>query len=97
MRKSANLLNEEANERRNLLRIRCADLVRVTAFNQGAMTVDVKPLEKRVKISSGDIGVVVYLDQDSDNSLKTGAESMPNSTRIHSGDDAVFVGVIQKG
>ena len=131
MRKSANLLNEEANERRNLLRIRCADLVRVTAFNQGAMTVDVKPLVKReisgtyvspppvlgvkvasipmevevegkkgavqVKISSGDIGVVVYLDQDSDNSLKTGAESMPNSTRIHSGDDAVFVGVIQKG
>ena len=131
MRKSANLLNEEANERRNLLRIRCADLVRVTAFNQGAMTVDVKPLVKReisgtyvspppvlgvkvahipmevevegkkgtvqVKISPGDIGVVVYLDQDSDNSLKTGAESMPNSTRIHSGDDAVFVGVVQKG
>lgn len=131
MRKSANLLNEEANERRNLLRIRCADLVRVMAFNQGAMTVDVKPLVKReisgtyvspppvlgvkvahipmeveiegkkgtvkVKISPGDIGVVVYLDQDSDNSLKTGAESMPNSTRIHSGDDAVFVGVVQKG
>ena len=131
MRKSANLLNEEANERRNLLRIRCADLVRVMAFDQGAMTVDVKPLVKReisgtyvspphvlgvkvaqipmevevegkkgtvqVKISPGDIGVVVYLDQDSDNSLKTGAESVPNSTRIHSGDDAVFVGAIQKG
>ena len=131
MRKSANLLNEEANERRNLLRIRCADLVRVTAFNQGAMTVDVKPLVKReisgtyvspppvlgvkvanipmevevegkkgavrVKISPGDIGVVVYLDQDSDNSLKTGAEIMPNATRIHSGDDAVFVCFVQKG
>jgi len=103
----------------------------VTAFDQGAMTVDVKPLVKReisgtyvspppvlgvkvaqipmevevegkkgtvqVKISPGDIGVVVYLDQDSDNSLKTGAESVPNSTRIHSGDDAVFVGAIQKG
>ena len=47
MRKSADLLNREASERRNLLRIRCADLVRVTAFNQGAMTVDVKPLVKR--------------------------------------------------
>ena len=51
----------------------------------------------KVKISPGDIGVVVYLDLDSDNSLKSGAESMPNSTRVHSGDDAVFVGVVQKG
>ena len=49
-----------------------------------------------VKINPGDIGVT-YLDLDSDNSIKTGAESTPNSSRVHSGDDAVFVGVVQKG
>ena len=130
-RKDPGLANLEANERKNLLKVRCADLVQVTAFNEGKMTVDVKPLVKReiggtyvspppvlgvkvanvpievevegkkgtvkVKISPGDIGVVVYLDLDSDNSLKSGAESMPNSTRVHSGDDAAFVGVVQKG
>ena len=129
--KSAELNNAEANERKNLLKIRCADLVQVTAFDAGKMTVNVKPLVKReigdtvvspppilgvkvaniplevevegkkgtvtVKINPGDIGVVVYLDLDSDNSTKTGAESAPNSSRVHSGDDAVFVGVVQKG
>ena len=130
--KSAELNNAEANERKNLLKIRCADLVQVTAFDAGKMTVNVKPLVKReigdtvvstppilgvkvaniplevevegkketvtVKINPGDIGVVVvYLDLDSDNSIKTGAESTPNSSRVHSGDDAVFVGVVQKG
>ena len=129
--KSAELNNAEANERKNLLKIRCADLVQVTAFDAGKMTVNVKPLVKReigdtvvspppilgvkvaniplevevegkkgtvtVKINPGDIGVVVYLDLDSDNSIKTGAESAPTSSRVHSGDDAVFVGVVQKG
>ena len=129
--KSAELNNAEANERKNLLKIRCADLVQVTAFDAGKMTVNVKPLVKReigdtvvstppilgekvakiplevevegkketvtVKINPGDIGVVVYLDLDSDNSIKTGAESTPNSSWVHSGDDAVFVGVVQKG
>lgn len=129
--KSAELNNAEANERKNLLKIRCADLVQVTAFDAGKMTVNVKPLVKReigdtvvspppilgvkvaniplevevegkkgtvtVKINPGDIGVVVYLDLDSDNSIKTGAESTSNSSRVHSGDDAVFVGVVQKG
>ena len=129
--KSAELNNAEANERKNLLKIRCADLAQVTAFDAGKMTVNVKPLVKReigdtvvspppilgvkvaniplevevegkkgtvtVKINPGDIGVVVYLDLDSDNSIKTGAESTPNSSRVHSGDDAVFVGVVQKG
>lgn len=51
----------------------------------------------KVDIKPGDIGAVVFLDVDSDNSVKTGEESKPNSSRIHSGDDAIFVGVIQKG
>ena len=45
--KSAELNNAEANERKNLLKIRCADLVQVTAFDAGKMTVNVKPLVKR--------------------------------------------------
>ena len=100
--KSAELNNAEANERKNLLKIRCADLVQVTAFDAGKLTVNVKPLVKReigdtvvspppilgvkvaniplevevegkkgtvtVKINPGDIGVVVYLDLDSEDS-----------------------------
>lgn len=49
------------------------------------------------RISVGDIGVVLYLDVDSDNAIKTGAEGVPNSSRLHSADDAVFLGVIRKG
>lgn len=48
-------------------------------------------------IKQGDMGVIVYLDRDSDNTISTGAESQPNSDRLHSGDDAVFVGVLQPG
>ncbi len=59
--------------------------------------VDGKTAEVKADIKPGDIGIVVYLDLDSDNSIRTGSESQPNSTRIHSGDDAVFVGVIRPG
>ncbi|MBS6956514.1 MAG: hypothetical protein KH230_25215 [Enterocloster asparagiformis] len=131
MRKSADLANVEANERRIGQKIKVADLVAVTAYNAGKSTVDVKPLVKRelagayvspppvlgvkvayipleievdgkkasVKpdINPGDIGVVVYLDFDSDAAAKTGSESQPGSSRLHSGDDAVFVGVIAPG
>jgi hypothetical protein len=130
-RKSSELASAEANDRKNLQRIRCADLVSVTSFDEGKMTVNVKPLVQReisgvyvspppilavkvvqlpldievdgkkadvkVDITPGDIGVVVYLDLDSDTSIATGAESKPNSSRMHSGDDAVFIGIIQKG
>ena len=59
--------------------------------------VDGKTADVNVQIKKGDIGVVAYLDMDSDNSIQTGADSKPNTDRIHSGDDAVFVGVIRKG
>lgn len=45
-------------------------------------------------IRAGDLGVVVYLDLDSDSAISSGAESQPTSVRLHSGDDAVFVGVL---
>lgn len=130
-RKSNEFANAEANERRNLEKIKCSAIVSVTAFDASKMTVNVKPLVQReisgtyvspppilgvkvayipleievdgkkatvkVDIKPGDIGAVVFLDVDSDNSMKTGAESKPNSSRIHSGDDAVFIGVMQKG
>jgi len=48
-------------------------------------------------IRAGDLGVVVYLDLDSDSAISSGAESQPTSVRLHSGDDAVFVGVLTPG
>lgn len=131
MRKSAELANREANERRAALKMRVADLVSVTSFDAEKMTVNAKPLVKReidgtyvspppilsVKVARiplkitvegkeaavapdikpGDIGVVLYLDLDSDNAIMTGTESQPNSSRVHSGDDAVFIGKIMPG
>lgn len=139
MKKTNELANNEANERKLSGQIKVADLVRVTAFDEERMTVDVKPLVKRqisgtyvspppvlsVKvayipydvttevevdekrgtgkgtvmpvITPGDMGVVVYLDLDSDGSIGTGDESQPGSCRLHSGDDAVFVGIIKAG
>lgn len=73
----------------------------------GANTVSAPPLlsvpvvmasmEVIPKITPGDIGVVLYLDLDSDNAISTGGEGPPNSGRIHTVDDAVFLGVLQKG
>jgi len=127
MQKGRELSNAEANERRLLQKIKVAELVQVTAFNEDKMMVDVQPLVKReisgtyvspppilsVKVAyvpmiaedveikpnikAGDIGTVVYLDLDSDNSISSGEESHPTSVRLHSGDDAVFVGVIIPG
>lgn len=48
-------------------------------------------------IKAGDMGVVIYLDLDSDHAIMAGEESPPNSSRIHSGDDAIFVGVVTPG
>lgn len=46
---------------------------------------------------AGDIGVVVYLDRDSDATIAGGAEADPNTERLHSGDDAIFIGGIRAG
>lgn len=131
MRKEAGLAQTEAAERRMLQRIRVAEAVMVTAFDEGTMTADVKPLVKRevsgayvspppilsvkvayipaevevngekgtvkAAIKPGDIGIVAYLDSDSDNALRTGTESQPNSSRRHSGDDAVLIGIVIPG
>lgn len=43
---------------------------------------------------AGDIGVVIFCDHDIDNIVISRAESEPASDRVHSVDDAIFVGVI---
>ena len=45
----------------------------------------------------GDVGVVMYLDRDSDSTISGGEAADPNTERLHSGDDAVFVGGILSG
>ncbi len=40
----------------------------------------------------GDVGVILYLDYDSDNALASGLESEPLTTGCHSGRDGVFIG-----
>lgn len=53
--------------------------------------------EPQPQLSAGDIGVVLYLDTDCDIAITTGAEGAANTSRAHSVDDAVFLGVIKRG
>ena len=46
---------------------------------------------------AGDIGAVLYLDRDSDAAISGGAMADPGTERLHSGDDAVFMGGIRAG
>lgn len=45
----------------------------------------------------GDVGLVVYLDQDMDAALLSGDVTRPTTQRRHAPDDAVFVGGIAAG
>lgn len=66
--------------------------VKIAYIPMVADDVNIKP-----DIKAGDMGVVVYLDLDSDGAISSGSESPPTSVRLHSGDDAVFVGVLMPG
>lgn len=48
-------------------------------------------------IKEGDVGVVVYLDHDSDATVSGGKEARPQTTRNHSTGDAIFIGGIVSG
>ena len=102
-----------------------SDVVKVIAFDEANMTVDVQPITRypdedtfqvkpqilavpvsmvygggyviRPVYKAGDIGVVVYLDWDSDATIAGGAEADPNTERLHSGDDAIFLGGVRTG
>ena len=41
--------------------------------------------------------MVLYLDRDSDAVIAGGAEADPNTERLHSGDDAIFLGGVRTG
>ena len=116
---------EDAKKQADAAGICVADIVKVLAFDEAALTVDVQPITRypdedtfqtkppilavpvatiygggfviRPIYAAGDIGMVVYLDRDSDAVIAGGAEADPNTERLHSGDDAVFVGGIRAG
>ena len=116
---------EDAKANETASSICVADLVKVVAYNEAAMTVDVQPLTRypdedtfqlkpqvlavpvamvhggglvfRPFYQPGDIGLVLYLDRDSDAVLAGGAEADPNTERLHSGDDAIFLGGVLAG
>lgn len=125
VRQSKQRAYEQAKDQASAAAVCVADLVKVVAFDEGAMTVDVQPLTRypdedtfqtkpqvlsvpvgmvygggwvfRPIYKAGDIGYVLYLDRDSDAVIAGGAEADPNTERLHSGDDAVFVGGVRTG
>ena len=116
---------EDAKQQAEAAGLCVADIVKVLAFDESAMTVDVQPITRypdedtfqtkppvlavpvsmiygggfdvRPLYQAGDIGVVVYLDRDSDAVIAGGAEADPNTERLHSGDDAIFLGGVRTG
>ena len=44
-----------------------------------------------------DVVPFLYLDRDSDAVIAGGAEADPNTERLHSGDDAIFLGGVRTG
>lgn len=125
MKTAKQFQNENAKREALLEDIHSCALVRVTAFDPTALTVDVQPLVQRphnggyetqppvlgVPVAPtvcgvfvvrpwyepGDVGVVVFLDQDMDAALLSGDVSRPATQRRHAQDDAVFVGGILAG
>ena len=116
---------EDAKKQADAAGLCVADVVKVLAFDEAALTVDVQPITRypdedtfqtkppvlavpvatiygggfviRPVYKAGDIGVVLYLDRDSDAVIAGGAEADPNTERLHSGDDAIFLGGIRVG
>ena len=104
---------EDAKKQADAAGLCVADVVKVLAFDEAALTVDVQPITRypdedtfqtkppvlavpvatiygggfviRPVYKAGDIGVVVYLDRDSDAVIAGGAEADPNTERLHSG------------
>lgn len=124
-RQSSKRAYEDAKNQATAAGLCVADIVKVVAFDESAMTVDVQPLTRypdedtfqdkpqvlsvpvamvygggfviRPIYKAGDIGIVVYLDRDSDAVIAGGAAADPNTERLHSGDDAIFVGGVRTG
>ncbi len=67
-------------------------LLKIPVLLLGSLDIMVKPWYQE-----GDIGLVVYLDQDSDNILLSGETSEPQTKGYHTGEHGVFIGTILSG
>lgn len=67
-------------------------VLKIPVIMLGSIEIPVRPWYK-----AGDVGLIVYLDQDSDNVLLTGVDSEPQTTGYHTGEHAVFVGTVLCG
>lgn len=67
-------------------------LLKIPVMLLGSLDIPVRPWYQ-----AGDIGLVVYLDQDSDSVLELGDISKPQTLGYHTGEHGVFVGTILSG
>ena len=67
-------------------------VLKIPVLLLGSLDIPVRPWYQ-----AGDAGLVVYLDQDSDNVLASGNISEPQTNGYHTGEHGVFVGTILSG
>lgn len=67
-------------------------LLKIPVMLLGSLDIPVRPWYQ-----AGDVGLVVYLDQDSDNVLESGNASKPQTLGYHTGEHGVFIGTILSG
>ncbi|RJW41943.1 Gp138 family membrane-puncturing spike protein [Anaerobutyricum hallii] len=67
-------------------------ILRVPVMQLGSSAFPIRP-----QYEVGDCGLIVYLDQDSDNVLLSGQETEPQTENYHSAAYPVFCGFIQTG
>lgn len=67
-------------------------LLKIPVLLLGSTDIPVKPWYQ-----AGDVGLVVYLDQDSDIVLMSGEVSKPQTQGYHTGEHGVFIGTILSG
>ncbi len=67
-------------------------LLKIPVLLLGSLDIPVKPWYRE-----GDVGLVVYLDQDSDNVLESGGISEPLTKGYHTGEHGIFIGTILSG
>ena len=67
-------------------------LLKIPVMLLGSLDIPVRPWYQ-----AGDVGLVVYLDQDSDNVLVSGDISEPQTLGYHTGEHGIFIGTILSG
>ena len=67
-------------------------ILKVPVATLGSREFFVRPWYK-----AGDVGIIVYLDYDSDNAFASGEEAEPLTTGCHTGKDGIFIGCIMCG